>query len=114
MPGVLWISIVALGIMAFTHLVLARKTGSAALFVSVVLEAILVFGLFHGCKWAYVLVLVFSILGVVISLAKGPGQGFGVLVLNAIVVVPMLISTRYFFAIGEAGLGSEEAEQSEA
>lgn len=96
-PTSLWVAIVALGIIALIHLGLAIKTSSAALFVSAVLEAILVAGFIYGQKWAYALVLVFSVLGVAASLSKGIGQGLGVLVANAIVVVPMVVSTDFFF-----------------
>jgi uncharacterized membrane protein len=96
-PASLWVAIVALGIMALIHLGLAIKTSALVLLVSVVLEAILVAGLIYGQKWAYILVLVFSVLGVAASLSKGADQGLGVLLGNAIVVVPMVINTRFFF-----------------
>ena len=96
-PESLWVAIVAIGIMALIHLSLAIKTSAVPLFVSVVLEAILLVGLIHGQKWAYILVLVFSVLGVAVSLSKGIGLGLGVLVGNAFVVVPMVVSTEFFF-----------------
>ncbi len=101
-PTSLWVAIVVLGIMAMIHLGLAIRT-NGALFISVVLEAILIAGLVYAQKWAYILVLVFSALGVAVSLSKGIGQGLGVLVGNAIVVVPLLLSTRFFFPDSQAG-----------
>lgn len=112
-PGLLWIAIAALGVMTFIHLLLAFKTGSPAFFGAVVLEVILVVGLVHGRKWAYVLLFVFSVLGVAVSLSSGLQAGLGVLVGNAIVVIPMVICTRFFFATGRATPQSQEPERSQ-
>ena len=95
-PVSLWVAIIALGIMAVIHLALATR-GNEMLLVSVGLEAILIAGLVYGQKWAYILVLVFAALGFAVSLSKGIEQGLGVLVANAIVVVPMVMSTGFFF-----------------
>ena len=105
-PTSLWVAIVALGIIAVIHLGLAITT-SGVLFISVVLEAILIVGLVYGQKWAYILVLVFSALGVAITLSKGIEQGLGVLVVNTIVVVPLLLSTRFFFPESQAASSGE-------
>ena len=96
-PASLRVAIVALGIIALIHLGLAIKTSSVGLLVSAVLEAILVAGFMYGQKWAYALVLLFSVLGVAASLSKGIGQGLGVLLANAIVVLPMVVSAEFFF-----------------
>ncbi len=113
-PASLWVAIVALGIMALIHLGLAIKTSAVVLFISVVLEATLIAGLVYGQKWAYILVLVFSVLGVTASVSKGIEQGFGVLVGNAIVVVPMVISTRFFFPKPLAAPESKKPVESQA
>ncbi len=112
-PASLWIAIVALVIIALIHLGLSFKTSSLVLLVSVVVEAILVAGLIYGQKWAYILVLVFSVLGVAASLSKGAEQGLGVLLGNAIVVVPMVINTRFFFPKPQRPQG-EQPEQNQA
>lgn len=101
-PASLWVAVVALGIMAMIHLGLAITT-NAALFISVALEAILIAGLVYGQKWAYILVLVFSALGVAVNLSMGIGHGLAVLLGNAIVVVPLLLSTRFFFPDSQTG-----------
>ena len=63
--------------------------------LTIVLNGVLIAGLVYGQKWAYILVLVFSVLGVAVSLSKGIEQGLVVLVVNAIIVIPMIISTSF-------------------
>ena len=101
-PASLWVAIVALGIIAIVHLGLAITT-NPALFFSVVLDTILIGGLVYGQKWAYIVVLVFSALGIAVSLSTGIEQGLAMLVGNAIVVVPMVLSTSFFFPKAHAG-----------
>jgi len=54
-PQVLWIAIAALGVAACAHLGLAVKNSSNSLFMSALIEALVIVGLIHGQKWAYVL-----------------------------------------------------------
>jgi hypothetical protein len=58
---------------------------------------ILMFGLALGHKWAYVLLIAVSTLGVAVAFAKSGARGLSVLLGNAVVVVPVLMSTRFFF-----------------
>ena len=111
-PAPLWVAIVALGIMAMIHLGLAIRT-SGVFLISVGLEAILIAGLVYGRKWAYILVLVFSALGVAASLSRGIEQGLAVLVGNAIVVIPMIFSRRFFFPKTQAGEWDPVIQQKE-
>jgi len=96
-PPVLWISIVVLGAVSVLQLFIALQRDSASLLVSVVLNLVLLAGLLHGCRWAYVLALVLSALGVAVRLGKGDNVAMGVLVGNALVVIPLVFATRFFF-----------------
>lgn len=77
--------------------VFAFNSPSVALFISVPIEALLFVGLVLGKKWAYILIVVFSVLGVAACLANSLDEGLVVLVGNTVVVVPMVICTRFFF-----------------
>lgn len=93
----LWISIAALGIMSLIQLVIGVQRGSEVLFVAVVLNLVLLAGLLYGRKWAYVATLVFAVSGLVVALGRNAEQAMAVLVGNGLVIVPMIISTRFFF-----------------
>jgi hypothetical protein len=77
-------------------------------------EAILVFGLIQGWKSSYILLVVFFVLGVAVNLSKGAGHALGVLVGNAIVAVPMVISTCYFFPKVNLTPQSDDPKQPDA
>ncbi|MEN6426821.1 MAG: hypothetical protein ABFE13_15785 [Phycisphaerales bacterium] len=96
-PPVLWISIVVLGVVSVLQLFIALRRGPASLLVGVALNLVLLAGLLHGCRWAYVLTLVLSAVGVAIGLGKGDNVAMGVLVGNALVVIPVVFATRFFF-----------------
>ena len=113
-PNPLWVSIVALGLITLLHVVMAFKTGSVALFVSVAIEVALIVGLVLGHKWAYIVILVFAGLGVAVSIAQDIRQGLAVLVANAVVVLPMVLCTKFFFPKRDDGPESEGPQQTQA
>jgi hypothetical protein len=90
-PGPLWIAVVALGLIVLLHLGQGLKTGSVALFGSATFEIVLIVGLVLCQKWAYILILIFAVLGVAAGIAQNLTQGIAILVANAIVVVPMVM-----------------------
>jgi len=51
------------------------------------------------------------VLGTVLALSKGPGQGLAVLIGDCLVLVPVILSTDYFFFKKEANSGSGESEK---
>jgi hypothetical protein len=95
-PGLLWIAVSALGIITVLTLYSALTRGSAASFAAVVCNLALMLGLVPGHRWAYGLLIVFAVAGVAVSFGQGASQGLMVLIGNAVVVVPVLLSTRYF------------------
>lgn len=95
-PAPLWFAIVALGVISVLTLFgLARNPGVVV--AAVLGNFLLMLGLALGHRWAYVLVIVFSVLGVVFAFAKGGHRGLPVLLGNGIVLFPVLLSTRFFF-----------------
>ncbi len=98
-PGPLWIAIVALGIISLLTLVAMLKSGSLVLLAAAATNIALLAGLAMGHKWAYVLTVVLSVLGVVVTFGKSPSHGLAVMAGNSLVLIPVLISTRFFFPI---------------
>ncbi len=93
----MWISIVTLGIISLVQLLVVVRTGSSLLLLGVVANVVLLIGLMLGHKWAYILTLVVSLLGVGGAFTRSMGQGVVVLIGNGLVVIPMIVSTSFFF-----------------
>ncbi len=71
--------------------------GSLVALVAAGCNLILAFGLWGGCKWAYLLTVVLSVLGMAVALGRGGLHGLGVLVGDSVVLVPVLLCTSFFF-----------------
>lgn len=95
-PGPLWIALISLGLMVLGKVLVALTSGPVIL-VDAVLSGLLLAGLVFGHKWAYVLTFIFTAIGTVAGLSQGAEAGIAILVLDCLVLVPVLISTRYFF-----------------
>lgn len=109
-PGALWISISTLGAISAIQLLIGVQNGSGVLLLTVVVNVALVAGLLLGHKWAYVATLVLSIGGVIVALGKNSEQVVGVLIGNGLVIVPMIVSTRFFFHEKPKSLDAEQSE----
>ncbi len=96
-PGVLWISVAALALISVLTLFAMLRNGSPALLAAVICNIVILIGLVMGKKWAYALTVAFSALGVIVAFSKGAGSGLSVLAGNALVVVPMVLCTSFFF-----------------
>jgi hypothetical protein len=67
--------------------------------IDAVLSAILWIGLYQGRRWAYVLTIVFVALGTLLASSRaGLAAGFGVFLVDCLVLVPVLICKDWFFA----------------
>jgi hypothetical protein len=76
------------------------QRGSSVLLVSAILDAVLLAGLLLGYKWAYVVVLVLGAGLLVLpftTMGRSPEQMLLTLFLNGLVLVPVLMATRFFF-----------------
>lgn len=98
-PGVLWIAIVALAVITVLTLLSLPKSRSLVPLVAAGCNVGLLVGLVMGQKWAYVLTVVFSVVGVAVAFGKGASHGLAVLVGNGLVLLPVLFSTRFFFPV---------------
>lgn len=97
MPEALWISIASLAAITLIQLVVGVREGSGSLLLAVVGNVALLVGLLRGHKWAYVATLFFAIGGPIVALGSNARNAIAVLIGNGLVVVPMLMSTEFFF-----------------
>lgn len=95
-PGPLWIATVSLALMVLGKVLSAFKVGPAVL-IDAVLSGVLLVGIVLGQKWAYVLTIVFTVLGTIGGFGKGIQAGIGVLILDCLVLLPVLLCTAHFF-----------------
>lgn len=95
-PPVLWIALVSLAVMILIKLLLVFKFGPLVLIDAALSTALLV-GLYLGQKWAYILTIVFVVLGTLLALSKSPGAGLGVFIINCLVLIPVVICTDFYF-----------------
>ncbi|HVP11617.1 MAG TPA: hypothetical protein VMV94_10565 [Phycisphaerae bacterium] len=102
-PPVLWVALVALGVYSLVQLGIGVARGSLPIVLAVAVNIILGVGLYRGARWAFALILVFGIAGVVATFVKTPGAGLGVAVVNAIVLVPVVVARAHFFGPGATG-----------
>lgn len=98
LPSVLWISLITLGLISVIQFALAIAQMNIALLIGVVFNILILFGLYYGHRWAFVVTLILGILGVLVMLGRGPAAALGVLIGNGLVLVPMLLAKDYFWA----------------
>jgi len=101
-PSVLWVSLIALGLFSFLQLLIGIIQPNVAMLISVVLNLVILWGLYHGHRWAFVVALVLGLLGIVVMLARNPALGLGALIGNGLVLVPMLLAKDYFWGAHRA------------
>ncbi len=97
-PGLLWIAIVALGVISVLGLLAGLTHGFLVALVAAGCNLILMFGLLRGYAWAYLLTVVLSVLGIAVALGRGGSQGVTVLAGNSVVLVPVILCTGFFFS----------------
>ena len=103
LPSRMWISIVALSAITLVQLAMALgRDPSGLAWAALGIQAFLVLGLYRLWKLAYVLVLVTCLVGIVRSGSKDLRIALGVALVDALVAVPMLMSTREFFPRGSS------------
>jgi hypothetical protein len=95
-PGTLWIALISLSVMVVLKVLFVFKVGPAIL-IDAALSGALLVGLYLGQKWAYVLTIVFVAIGTVSGLSKNIGNGLTILLLDCLVLVPVLVCTKFFF-----------------
>lgn len=102
-PGPLWIAVISLGLMVLGKVIAALAVNPLFL-IDAVLSGILLLGLIKGRPWAYVLTFFAVVIGTILGLTQSVQNGLIVLMLDCLVLVPVLMTTDYFFpkAVAEA------------
>ena len=101
-PGVLWVSLIALGLFSVIQLLLGVVRLNVVMLIAVAFNVLILVGLYRGHRWAFVVTLVLGLLGIVVTLARNPAVGLGVVICNGFVLVPMLLAKDYFWGAGRA------------
>ena len=96
-PGVLWISLIALGLISVVQFALSIARMNVLMLIAVAFNVLILVGLYRGRRWAFVVTLVLGVLGILVMLARNPAAGLGVLVGNGFVLVPMLLAKDFFW-----------------
>ena len=99
MPRVLWVALVMLGLM-FAQCVwlgVANLRGHLAVYAGALICLVLLIGLPTGGKWAYMLAIVFAAGGSYYAFTKNLRAGILFLIAGCLVLVPVLLATRFFF-----------------
>ena len=94
-PKTLWVALIIMGIFTIVHFIIGFVNPMQ--FIAVIINLILLFGLYKGLKWAYFALIVAAILGALFALTDSYMSFYIVLGANLIVVVPVLICTKFFF-----------------
>ena len=95
-PHVLWVGLACLAFMIVSKIITAFTAGPAVL-VDAATSAALLWGLYSGQKWAYILTYVFVALGIVVAGQQGIEAAFMILLFDSLVLVPVILSHNYFF-----------------
>ena len=94
-PVTLWIAIVGMGIFAAVHLI--SSFSQPIQLIAFLINLILLVGLYNGMKWAYIFTIVVSIFIPLVILLIDINTAFYILILNSIVLIPLLFSSRFFY-----------------
>src|SRR5512146_3121207 len=95
-PPALWVTFVLLGIVSLIQFGIGLA-GKPVILIAVALNLITLVGLYAGHRWAFVASIAFAALGAVVSLARNPATGIGVLIMNGIMIAPVILSKHYFW-----------------
>jgi len=96
-PAVLWVGLAALALFSVLQFAIAVVQGRPLILVGVALDAAVLYGLYRGHRWAFVVTLAFGILGVIVTLIRSPALAVVVLVGNGLVLVPVILAREYFW-----------------
>jgi len=94
-PTILWIAIISMGVFACLHLIVSFS--KPVQLIAFIVNAVLLIGLYSGKKWAYVVTIIASLAAPLVLISQAIEISLVILILNSLVLIPVLISTRYFF-----------------
>ena len=93
-PTVLWIGLVSLAVMVVLQLAMGLM-GRESLLLAAVLGGILLVGLYHGHRWAYVVTVIIVFAKLLVG-SSGTNP-LVTLLIDCLVLVPVLMSSKYFW-----------------
>lgn len=108
-PAAIWFACGALAIISLVQLFEPRGRYAT---IAVMLRTVVLFGLFRGHKWAYVLMVIGTAAGIAAVFITNPSHGIAALLCNAVVLVPVLLSKSYFFPEQKPKVSSREPNSS--
>ncbi|MBN1348557.1 hypothetical protein JXJ21_04045 [candidate division KSB1 bacterium] len=94
-PAVLWIAIIGMCVFACLHLIVSFS--KPVQIIAFIVNSILLIGIYMGKKWAYVVTIIAALFAPLVLLSQDSELSLVILTLNLIVLIPLLLSTRYFF-----------------
>lgn len=106
-PTVLWVALISLGVMVVCQLLVSLRSGLAG-FVGAVLSGLLLWGLYRGHRWAYVVTVAIVPIKLIVFFVTGKaGFGFLLFLIDCFVWIPVLLSTHYYWGrmCRESGCG---------
>ena len=106
-PKVLWIAIVSLAVFGILHFIMGLSRPIQ--FIAFAVNILLIFGLLRLAIWAYFLSILASLIAPFMLLFQESRYFYIVLVLNLTVLIPVLISTKFFFSSPEKQGVQEES-----
>ena len=95
LPRVLWFIIIVMAIFACIHLVVSFSKPIQLLAFTI--NIILLIGLYYRQKWAYIITIIASLIAPIAIYNQNNELSVIILLLNSIILLPLLIATRYFF-----------------
>lgn len=96
-PGILWITLIGLGLIGLIQLGVGVGDGSLAVVVAGLINLALVIGLYAGHRWAFVGLFAFIVVGTAFIVNEEPQGGLRYLVIHAPLVLPLIPSRNYFW-----------------
>jgi uncharacterized membrane protein YqaE (UPF0057 family) len=96
LPVSLWITISGMGIFAIVHFISGLT--HPIQFIAFSINILLIAGLYSTKKWAYVVTIVIALLIPFILVFNHSGMAFNIFLLNSVVLIPLLLSTKFFFS----------------
>ena len=99
LPPALIFAIVCLTILILARLWLSLRLGTI-LMLDASMWAIILFGLIVGHRWAFVLTIAIPVLEMLLAAIRVGRVAPAVLVINALVIVPVILSRDHFFPAG--------------
>jgi hypothetical protein len=102
-PAALWVGLVALAGMTALSFLAALSRGNLPVTFAIVPNVAILLGLYAGHRWAYVALIAVSAISVLVLAARSPGVALAVAVVDSLAVVPVIMSTAYFWKRSGSG-----------